>query len=375
MEMLLSPRFRVFCVALAVSTACALASSCSQSAGAQHDEVVEWSVDARFVNPPVADTTTWHEEPVDVQEDPLPTSTCLTASPTEIDFGAMSIGEKLAVPLVLTACEEADVVLTSMAGRGAPFHLLREDAPWLPLEGTVISAGGQATLSVYFAPEATAGPEAESPILPYQGELIVRYEEQQEPGVPSGFGELQPIPVKGKAFLQDCAVAVPWFKPSVGDPLQIELHGSGSASPNGPLEKFAWKAEGPPGATAVFQPSASVADPLLVVDQMGAYEMTLTVWDDQGTSCGPATLKYVVAPPGGLAEIPTPPATGIYVALGWRTPGDPDETDTGPEAGSDMDVHFTHPWAAGPDLDGDGIPDGWFHMPFDCFWSREGLSF
>ena len=58
----------------------------------------------------------------------------------------------------------------------------------------------------------------------------------------------------------------------------------------------------------------------------------------------------------------------LHVELLWHTPEDPDETDTGPETGADLDLHFLHSWAAGPDLDGNGKPDGWFDMPFDTFW-------
>ncbi len=62
------------------------------------------------------------------------------------------------------------------------------------------------------------------------------------------------------------------------------------------------------------------------------------------------------------------PDEAIHIELLWHTPGDPDETDEGSGVGSDLDLHFSHPWAGGPDLDGDGEPDGWFDQPFDCFW-------
>ena len=45
-----------------------------------------------------------------------------------------------------------------------------------------------------------------------------------------------------------------------------------------------------------------------------------------------------------------------------------DQTDEGPQAGTDLDLHFIHPFAGGPDLDGDGKSDGWFDSDFDCFW-------
>ncbi|MBM4388217.1 MAG: hypothetical protein FJ088_10795, partial [Deltaproteobacteria bacterium] len=58
----------------------------------------------------------------------------------------------------------------------------------------------------------------------------------------------------------------------------------------------------------------------------------------------------------------------LHVELSWDTPNDPNQYDEGPEAGSDLDLHFLHPFATGPDLDGDGKPDGWFDIPYDCFW-------
>src|SRR5690606_12334778 len=58
----------------------------------------------------------------------------------------------------------------------------------------------------------------------------------------------------------------------------------------------------------------------------------------------------------------------ILVELTWTTPGDPDETDTGEGTGSDLDLHFAHHNAVGPDLDGDGFPDPWLDQDWDVFW-------
>jgi hypothetical protein len=62
------------------------------------------------------------------------------------------------------------------------------------------------------------------------------------------------------------------------------------------------------------------------------------------------------------------PDNGIVVELVWTTPSDPDPLDEGPETGADLDLHFLHPAATGQDVDGDGVLDGWFDQPFDCFW-------
>ena len=52
----------------------------------------------------------------------------------------------------------------------------------------------------------------------------------------------------------------------------------------------------------------------------------------------------------------------------WDTPGDPDQTDVGPEAGSDLDLHFVNADEAHGDANGDGIIDGLFDAQWDTFW-------
>ena len=47
--------------------------------------------------------------------------------------------------------------------------------------------------------------------------------------------------------------------------------------------------------------------------------------------------------------IPCPFDDDIVVELVWDTPDDPDQTDTGPGAGSDLDLHFRHPYGSWQD--------------------------
>ncbi|MBM4353456.1 MAG: hypothetical protein FJ109_06605 [Deltaproteobacteria bacterium] len=116
--------------------------------------------------------------------------------------------------------------------------------------------------------------------------------------------------------------------------------------------------EQPEGSQSVFVPSYTFPNPTFEVNVAGKYTFYLTVYDQTNTpSCFPAEHELFVV---GLEA--------IHVELTWFTEGDPDETDTGPETGSDLNLHFAHPWAQGDDLDGDGEPDGWFDVPFDCFW-------
>ena len=65
-------------------------------------------------------------------------------------------------------------------------------------------------------------------------------------------------------------------------------------------------------------------------------------------SCNTATQTVLVLPD-----------EDVYAELVWSTPGDADELDSGPQAGADLDLHFTSPMAEG---------DGWFAAPYDCYW-------
>ncbi|MCA9449867.1 MAG: hypothetical protein KC931_22285, partial [Candidatus Omnitrophica bacterium] len=101
--------------------------------------------------------------------------------------------------------------------------------------------------------------------------------------------------------------------------------------------------------------------------------------DGQSASVLKITANHLGAPTEPSIELDTfalrfdkgeaVPAKSIVLELTWDTPNDPDQTDTGPEAGSDIDLHFAHPNAdAGVDLDHDGAPDPWFDIKWDTFW-------
>jgi hypothetical protein len=75
-------------------------------------------------------------------------------------------------------------------------------------------------------------------------------------------------------------------------------------------------------------------------------------------SCEPALAEVFVCP----CE------AAIQIELTWVTPGDPDPNDEGPDAGTNLDLHFAHPKAARCDIDGDGVDDPWFDTEWDTFW-------
>ena len=72
------------------------------------------------------------------------------------------------------------------------------------------------------------------------------------------------------------------------------------------------------------------------------------------------------APPTGEPSIELPffaeveinalPGEGIVAVMTWDTPADPDQSDSGLNAGSDIDTHLLHPRGS------------WNNSPWDCYW-------
>lgn len=140
---------------------------------------------------------------------------------------------------------------------------------------------------------------------------------------------------------------------------QLHLVGSSSYAGNGAVASYAWSVVQPPGSVSVFLPSASAPDPTFNTNVAGPYTFRLTVTDSNGeTNCVQTEFHVAVIPD-----------TAIHIELLWSTPGDPDESDTGPGAGADVDLHFVHPSAVGTtDVDGDGQNEPWFDEFYDAYW-------
>ena len=138
----------------------------------------------------------------------------------------------------------------------------------------------------------------------------------------------------------------------------LHLSGVGSYSSFGDIEEWKWTVEQPSGSRSLFVPSDAVPEPSFEANVTGTYALSLSVVDETGQgSPVPATIVVVVKP-----------EVALHIELLWDTPGDPDQTDTGTQTGSDVDLHFAHPWAEGHDVDGDGVLDGYFDNPYDCYW-------
>jgi hypothetical protein len=127
---------------------------------------------------------------------------------------------------------------------------------------------------------------------------------------------------------------------------------------SGKVARFEWRAVQPVGSQSVMRPSSR--DPQLRFEPnvAGAYEFELLTWDQADQPAFQPLYLVVEAAP----------VAAIHIELLWDTPDDADQTNEGPNVGTDFDLHVTHPFAAGEDIDADGTPDGWFDKSFDLYW-------
>lgn len=278
---------------------------------------------------------------------------CLAINPKEVSFGGKFVGEEAVVPVELASCGDAPVHITGLhfAEGSSPDFSFLLDQEVSPEDPLVIPIGGAFMLDVVYEPDEVNPVSEDGYMLLDEATLVFEN---------NTFDEEKALHMDGAGTGGKCPTAI--IKVAEGDEVipQTVLHltGDESYSPFGAIVKWQWSVEGPPGSVDVFVPSYNFPNPTLAANIAGIYTIQLTVFDEVGTpSCYPAVREVIVVPDEAL-----------HMELLWHNPEDLDETDTGPEAGADLDLHFLHPYAAGPDLDADGAPDGWFDIPWDCFW-------
>ncbi len=287
---------------------------------------------------------------------------CIEINPPEVNFGGKKYGEEAPQEVKIRSCGETPleiygirvkegssldfgVVLTNYNGQQLLDHEPTETDP------VIIPIGSEASIIVTFVPDAPNELDGNGNMILDEGDLIITN---------NSFQTDKEVHLSGAGVEIECPTAV--IRCAEGDEVipqtLLHLFGDESYAGNGQIEKWEWGVEQPAGSQSVFVPSHTFPNPTFETNVAGSYMFMLDVWDQTGVrSCIPATYEVLVIPD-----------EAIHIELLWHTPEDMDESDTGPEAGSDLDLHFLHPWAAGPDLDADGAPDGWFDNLFDCFW-------
>ena len=282
-------------------------------------------------------------------------TTAIAVNPAEVKFNGKLLGEVATFPIEISPAGNQPLEIYEVKwGPGTSTDFAIDTAnrpPPKPGKPMVLCPGQGVILNITFTPTTVNPTLDDGGIELDKGALHIMSNATDEPLV---------IPVSGAGVDHACPTAV--ITCSQGNEVlpQTVLHlaADESYAPTGTIQKWQWDAQQPAGSQSVFVPSSSFPNPTFEANVQGLYTIYLTVYDQTGTpSCFPAKYEVVV-----ISD------EAIRVELTWHTPADADETNTGPQAGSDLNLHFKHPWAAGPDLDGDGYPDGWFDIPFDCFW-------
>lgn len=284
---------------------------------------------------------------------------CIQVTPADADFGDVQIGSTKDLSLDLSNCGNAPLIITEASfveeGTSLDFSIL--SAP----EGLTCNENDRScTGEVAIAPQATAA-------------VILRYAPGEE-GPDGGMLMLHTNVAKkeelsinlfGKGTTNTCPTAVAEARVLGADvwdefpddarrletiPLKtLELRGDRSSDPDGSIASYKWTVlERPEDSTAQLAPHEASPEPTFYLDLAGRYVFELQVVDDRGLpSCRP-----------GLVVVVAIPDEDIHIQLVWDTPADPDQTDEGFAAGSDLDLHMLHPLGE------------WFDQPYDCYFAN-----
>lgn len=288
------------------------------------------------------------------------TGPCLIAVPKVVSFGAVKVGGKGIRPLSLQSCGDLPVKITSavmLEGSSDEFAIdwasvaeLGGQPPSVakPLE---IPVNGKVKIDLTFQPES-ANPVVGGQPVPDKGTI------QFESNI---VAKTTKVRLEGIASSDTCPTAL--FTIQEGETVVpqtlLHLDGTPSMDPSGgQVGKYQWEVDQPKGSVELFKPTPGAPSVTFQPNVAGNYVFRLRVWNTAGKeSCFAAEKTVVVLPD-----------EAIHVELLWNTPGDKNQSDEGPEAGADMDLHFAHAYASGLDFDGDGQPDPWFDPQYDCFW-------
>lgn len=288
----------------------------------------------------------------------------LEVTPNPIEFGGKILDKVAGIDVSLASIGTGDVTIT----------------------GIVLSEDSNPAFSLDFSVSASGEPSEETPLTlepATNGAVRVRYQPTTAYSEgPDGeiimdtakliitnnlFAGVTEVDITGFGVTAECPqpVIVVEEGEEVTPGETLHLHGEQSDPANGEITQYNWSVEQPEDNKFIFVPGSSYEAPSHEVNVGGEYTYCLDVCDAEhcssDESCRTTACKKIVVLP----------EEAIRCEVTWYTPGDADEYDSGEDAGTDMDLHFTHPFATGPDLDKDGKPDGWFDVPYDVFWHNK----
>lgn len=307
---------------------------------------------------------------------------CLLVTPQKkLDMGVVYVGSNVTKSVVLQNCGAVDIEVSKTAlGEDAQgVYTLKSKAP-TETEPLKIAKNGKATVDITCTPPSE-NKDAQGKINPFTAKLSLA-DNTQTPN--------KTIDIQCYGTAASCPTAVIVFPDGEQIEPQMPIHLdalSSFAKPGQTIKSYKWKVtKQPAGATNfAFFPNDTSPTPvygvkgkdpktgkeLVWATVSGEYCFELDVTDSSGTkACAVASSCMLVVP-----------SVALHVELLWDTPADSNKTDTGDNAGTDLDLHFVHPKAydgklctgtgsgpCQPDLDKDGKTDPWFNGVYDCFW-------
>ncbi len=280
---------------------------------------------------------------------------CLQVKPKPLVFGAIGPGAAQWMGAQVCSCGSGELVITdvALAGDVSEFSVNLTD---LYTQGVLASP----------PPVSASNPLKLAPGQCVQFKVGYTVSDSPIPGIPDaatltfaaqGTGptsvQLQSTPMSAK-----CPDNLVWV--SEGDTVipqtLLHLHCDAKLLPGGKVP-CNWKIEQPAGSYQPLQPGPNFLNPTLLANAAGEYKI-----------CAEVGVPGLPDPCTACTTVQVVPVNSLHIELLWDTPADPDQTDTGPAAGADLDLHFAHPLATGPDLDCDAKGDPWYNNPLDVFW-------
>ncbi|MSQ83320.1 MAG: hypothetical protein EXR77_10615 [Myxococcales bacterium] len=290
---------------------------------------------------------------------PAPLTECLAIDPSGSNLGQVVLGSEATAVVKVRNCGALPLQWIGLVL-----------AQTVPEQSGAFTIDWAASAALSAAIDPVTGPTALKPVLLGPGafaSLQVRFVAKAAAGIDTATVTALAVAAKATGQLTASGVAggCPVAKVIIAEGNlaipQTVLHAKGHKSHalgGKTIAKYLWTAQQPVGSNQPLSPTANFANPTLQANAAGDYLFCLQVWDSAGLkSCQPACEMVSVVPTGAL-----------HIELLWDTPSDPVQTDSGPVAGADLDLHFAHPKAATLDLDCDGSLDPWFSNPWDTFW-------
>jgi hypothetical protein len=290
---------------------------------------------------------------------------CVDVTPRRVEFGGKVVGSVSTIDFEIKSCGTEALSISSLAwkaGSSPDFELDFSRLPAgyelgpNPANPLSIPVNSSVLVGVDFVPDGVNPRNADNVPIPDEGIVLVGsngYESQLEVQVRGAGAEVEcPTPV---IVVEEGEEVIPQTV--------IHLDGRQSFAPFGSIRDYFWSVTAPDGiARPILIPSFTDPRPVAELNAVGLYTFGLKVRDEFGNSSGSGSC------PDASFQVLVQPDQAIHVELTWVTPGDADETDTGEGNGTDLDLHFAHQNAVGPDLDGDTVPDPWFDRTWDVFW-------